>query len=65
MPWLLITESLPGDECPHCERGTLYVRTSRRTGSRWQLQYLWCSYCPSTFKVRADRRHLHRSSKVV
>jgi hypothetical protein len=65
MAWLPFTESLPGDGCPRCERGTLYVRNSRPFGSRWQLQYLWCTNCPVTFKARADRRCLPRLRKVV
>ena len=65
MAWLPISNSLPGDACPRCERGELYVRNSRPTGPRWQLQYLWCTHCQATFKARTDRRHLPRAWKAI
>jgi hypothetical protein len=65
MAWLPITNSLPGDACPRCDRGELYVRSSRPTGDRWQLQYLWCTNCPATLKARMDRRYLTRARKVL
>ena len=34
MAWLPITDSLPGDACLRCDRGQLYVRSSRPTGIR-------------------------------
>jgi hypothetical protein len=40
MAWLPITDSFPGHACPSCDRGELYVRSSRPTGIRWQVQYL-------------------------
>lgn len=58
MSWLQITDLLSGDICPLCDRGELYVRSSRRTGDRWQVRYLWCKNCAATFKARAHRRHL-------
>jgi hypothetical protein len=65
MKCLPITDSYPGKICPYCDRGDLYVRSSRRTGSRWQIQYLWCSNCPATFKARTDRDQLCRFRKVL
>jgi hypothetical protein len=59
--WLQITDALPGDACPLCDRGELYVRSSRPVGQRWQVQYLWCKSCPATFKARVERRHLARA----
>ena len=65
MAWLPITDSLRGDACMRCSRGELYVRSSRPTGIRWQLQYLWCTNCSATFKTRIDRRQLTRARKVL
>jgi hypothetical protein len=65
MIWLAITDAFPRNLCPRCERGMLYVRSSRRSGAHWQLQYLWCTTCPATFKSRVERCRLKRKSKVV
>ncbi len=65
MSWLSITDALPGDACPQCERGLLYVRTSRPCNENWQVQYLWCTHCQTTLKSRVDRRELTRVRKVV
>ena len=64
MAWLRITDALAGDTCPRCDRDVLYVRSSRRTGDRWQLQYLWCKNCMATFKTRVERRYLPRARNV-
>lgn len=37
MAWLRITDALTGDTCPRCDGDVLYVRSSRRTGDRWQV----------------------------
>ncbi len=65
MKWLPITDALPRDVCPRCDRGELYVRSSRQAGDRWQVQYLWCKNCTATFKARTDRRYLIRTRKVL
>ncbi len=65
MKWLPITDALPGDACPSCDRGELYVRSSRATGVRWQLQYLRCKNCFASFKARTERRYLSRARKVL
>jgi hypothetical protein len=65
MTWLPISSALPGDACPSCERGELYVRSSRPTGIRWQLQYLRCKTCLATFKARNERRYLARARKAA
>jgi hypothetical protein len=65
MQWLPITDSLPGDPCPDCDRGELYVRSSRPTGIHWQIQYLRCRNCFATFKARIDRHCLTRTRKVL
>lgn len=65
MVWLKITDSSRGDACPRCDRGELYVRSSRPTGIRWQVQYRWCTNYPATFKARVDRRYLNCARKVL
>jgi len=65
MAWLPITDVIPGEVCPQCERGLLYVRNSRPANQRWQVQYLWCTHCPTTFKSLVERCELPRVRKVV
>ena len=65
MKWLPITDSFPGDACPRCDRGELYVRSSRQTGACFQVRYLRCTNCPVTFKTLTDRRDLNRARKVL
>ena len=65
MKWLPITDTLPGDACPRCDRGELYVRSSRPTGLCKQVRYLWCTNCPVTLKALTDRRDLTRARKVL
>jgi hypothetical protein len=41
MAWLPITNALPGDVCPRCGRGELYIRSSfpadlARIGAKWE-----------------------------
>ena len=50
MAWLPIIGSLTGDVCPRCDRGKLYVRSTRRTGDPGQVQYLCCSNFPARFE---------------
>ncbi len=53
MTWLPITDAAPGEICPRCDRGTLFIRSSRQTGQSWRLRYLRCKSCRSTFKARS------------
>lgn len=65
MRWLRITRLQPGDACPKCKRGSLFVRSSRPSGLHMQLRYLRCKNCRSTFKGEADRGKLRRAKKVL
>ncbi len=60
MSWLKVTNLRPGDSCPKCDRGTLYVRTSRAAGESFQTRWMWCSRCAATFKTLVDRAELRR-----
>jgi hypothetical protein len=64
MTWLPITDAAPGEICPRCDRGTLFIRNSRPATPRWQVQYLWCTHCPVTLKSMVERNEL-RLRKVV
>lgn len=53
MTWLPITDAAPGDVCPRCDRGTLFIRSSRPSGPAWRLRYLRCKCCRARFKARS------------